>query len=106
MSKRSRYTGPSPETQGEALKIAKGMQRPGQTKEQTKLIVQGKRNSSVQRCGRWIGVRNNQRLGRRADRAIVREEEGADVLAWCRFIVSTFVAPEGGSGRSDFCEDW
>lgn len=31
----------SKETQVEALKIAKGIQRPGQTKEQTKLIAQG-----------------------------------------------------------------
>ena len=28
-------------TQGEALRIARGTQRPGQTKEQTKLIAQG-----------------------------------------------------------------
>ncbi|AMK77093.1 MULTISPECIES: DUF2956 domain-containing protein [Methylomonas] len=32
---------PSPQTQEEALKIAKGIQRPAQTKEQTKLIAQG-----------------------------------------------------------------
>ena len=32
---------PSPETQAEALKIAKATQRPAQTKEQTKLIAQG-----------------------------------------------------------------
>jgi hypothetical protein len=32
---------PSPQTQEEALKIAKAMQRPAQTKEQTKLIAQG-----------------------------------------------------------------
>ncbi|CAM3584818.1 DUF2956 domain-containing protein [Vibrio aquimaris] len=32
---------PSPETQQEALKIAKATQKPGQTKEQTKLIAQG-----------------------------------------------------------------
>jgi len=31
----------SPETQEEALKIAKATQRPGQTKEQTKLVAQG-----------------------------------------------------------------
>jgi hypothetical protein len=35
------YQKPSPETQAEALKIAKATQRPGQTKEQTKLIAQG-----------------------------------------------------------------
>lgn len=32
---------PSPETQQEAKKIAKATQKPGQTKEQTKLIAQG-----------------------------------------------------------------
>lgn len=31
----------SPETQAEALKIAKATQRPAQTKDQTKLIAQG-----------------------------------------------------------------
>lgn len=32
---------PSPESQQEALKIARATQKPGQTKEQTKLIAQG-----------------------------------------------------------------
>lgn len=32
---------PSPQTQEEALKIARATQRPAQTKEQTKLIAQG-----------------------------------------------------------------
>ncbi|MGR5144248.1 DUF2956 domain-containing protein [Photobacterium sp. DNB23_23_1] len=32
---------PSPETQAEALKIARATQKPGQTKDQTKLIAQG-----------------------------------------------------------------
>lgn len=31
----------SKETQEQALKVAKGIQKPGQTKEQTKLIAQG-----------------------------------------------------------------
>lgn len=31
----------SPETQQQALKVAKATQRPGQTKDQTKLIAQG-----------------------------------------------------------------
>jgi hypothetical protein len=35
------YQKPSPQTQEEALRIAKGIQRPAQTKEQTKLIAQG-----------------------------------------------------------------
>jgi cytochrome c-type biogenesis protein CcmH/NrfF len=35
------YQKPSQQTQEEALKIAKGTQRPAQTKEQTKLIAQG-----------------------------------------------------------------
>jgi hypothetical protein len=40
MTKNS-YQQPSPQTQDEALKIAKRIQRPAQTKEQTKLIAQG-----------------------------------------------------------------
>jgi hypothetical protein len=39
MSKR--YSQTSPETQQAALQIAKATQKPGQTKEQTKLIAQG-----------------------------------------------------------------
>lgn len=35
------YQKPSPQTQEEALKIARATQRPGQTKEQTRLIAQG-----------------------------------------------------------------
>lgn len=38
---KNRYQKPSPQTQEEALKIAKSIQRPAQTKEQTKLIAQG-----------------------------------------------------------------
>jgi hypothetical protein len=40
MTKNS-YQKPSQQTQEEALKIARGIQRPAQTKEQTKLIAQG-----------------------------------------------------------------
>lgn len=40
MSK-NHYQQPSPQTQEEALKIAKSTQRPAQTKEQTRLIAQG-----------------------------------------------------------------
>jgi Protein of unknown function (DUF2956) len=35
------YQKPSPQTQEEALKLAKATQRPAQTKEQTRLIAQG-----------------------------------------------------------------
>lgn len=41
MAKKKKYSEVSPETQGEALKVAKATQRPGQTKEQTKFIAQG-----------------------------------------------------------------
>jgi len=41
MSRYSKKPAVSPETQGEATIIAKGNQRPGQTKEQTRLIAQG-----------------------------------------------------------------
>ena len=41
MTKYSRKNKVSEETKEEALKVARGTQRPGQTKEQTKLISQG-----------------------------------------------------------------
>ena len=41
MSRYKKHPKPSPETRDEAMKIARGTQRPGQTKEQTKLIAQG-----------------------------------------------------------------
>ena len=41
MAKQAKNQKPSAQTQTEALAIAKGTQRPGQSKEQTKLIAQG-----------------------------------------------------------------
>ena len=41
MSKHTKKDKPSPQTLAEAEAIAKGGQRPGQSKEQTKLIAQG-----------------------------------------------------------------
>ncbi len=46
MSKPNQQTSPSPETQAEALNIARATQKPGQTKEQTKLIAQGIQKAS------------------------------------------------------------
>ncbi len=41
MARYSKQRAPSPETQDEALKVARVTQQPGQTKEQTKLIARG-----------------------------------------------------------------
>jgi len=41
MTNKKQQTNPSPETQAEAIKIARATQKPGQSKEQTKLIAQG-----------------------------------------------------------------
>lgn len=41
MARYSKQQQPSPETRDEAMKIARASQRPGQTKEQTRLIAQG-----------------------------------------------------------------
>lgn len=41
MAKTEKRQAPSQQTRDEALKIARATQRPGQTKEQTKLIAQG-----------------------------------------------------------------
>ena len=41
MSQYSKKQSASPETRSDAMKAARGNQRPGQTKEQTRLIAQG-----------------------------------------------------------------
>jgi hypothetical protein len=41
MSRYKKHPKPSPETRDEAMKIALGTQRPGQSREQTKLIARG-----------------------------------------------------------------
>ena len=41
MGRYSKKSKPSPETREEAMRIARANQRPGQTKEQTRLIAQG-----------------------------------------------------------------
>jgi hypothetical protein len=41
MSRYSKKKSVSPETQSEAIQVAKATQRPGQTREQTRLIAQG-----------------------------------------------------------------
>ena len=41
MSRYKKHPKPSPETRDEAMKITLGTQRPGQSREQTKLIAQG-----------------------------------------------------------------
>jgi hypothetical protein len=41
MARNSKQDRPSPETVAEATRIARATQRPGQSKEQTKLIAQG-----------------------------------------------------------------
>ena len=41
MSRYKKESKPSQQTREEAMKIARGTQRPGQTKEQTRLIAQG-----------------------------------------------------------------
>lgn len=41
MVKPNKFNKSSPQTQNEAMKVAMATQRPGQTKEQTKLIAQG-----------------------------------------------------------------
>ncbi len=41
MAKNNKHQKISPQTQDQSLKVAKATQRPGQTKEQTKLIAQG-----------------------------------------------------------------
>ncbi len=75
MTKHS-YQKPSQQTQEEALKIARGIQRPAQTKEQTKLIAQ--------RIPKGIELYKKQQkekareLNKRLKKASKQKEESAD----------------------------
>ena len=46
----AKYDKISPETQQEAMKVARANQKPGQTKEQTQLIAQGIQKGIDGRC--------------------------------------------------------
>ena len=75
MSKKSRYRKPSEETEAAAAAIARGTQRPGQTKEQTKLIAQGIQKGIDQY------KRQQRAKAREIDRRLKRAGETRDAVA-------------------------
>lgn len=107
---------PSPETQNEAMKIAKATQKPGQSKEQTKLIAQGiekgialyKKQQKVKARDRdkerkkQIKVKNADEQSQQADREVVVSHSDSThtsslpwvllVLSWLGFAAFYFIA--------------
>ncbi len=107
---------PSPETQNEAMKIAKATQKPGQSKEQTKLIAQGiekgialyKKQQKVKARDRdkerkkQIKVKNAGEQSQQAEREVVVSHSDSThtsslpwvllVLSWLGFAAFYFIA--------------
>ncbi|WP_283131706.1 DUF2956 domain-containing protein [Enterovibrio norvegicus] len=107
---------PSPETQNEAMKIAKATQKPRQSKEQTKLIAQGiekgialyKKQQKVKARDRdkerkkQIKVKNAGEQSQQAEREVVVSHSDSThtsslpwvllVLSWLGFAAFYFIA--------------
>ena len=96
---------PSPETQNEAMKIAKATQKPGQSKEQTKLIAQGiekgialykkqqkaKARDRDKERKKQIKVKNAGEQSQQADREVVVSHSNStrtSPLPWVLLVVS------------------
>ena len=95
----------SPQVQQEAMAIAKGTQRPGQTKEQTKLIVQGI-EKGIAEYKKWEKQKSRERDRQRkkalnqkkleSDATEVEPEQpstkkGAAALPWILLVASWLV---------------
>ena len=100
MSRYKKHPKPSPETRDEAMKIARGTQRPGQTKEQTKLIAQGiqkgidlyKKQQKAK--ARELDRQRNKRLGEKGQQTNPGAQEQGDIhyrqhwLPWLLLVIS------------------
>ena len=89
----------SNEVKAEALKIAKGTQRPGQTKEQTRLIAQGiekgiaeYRKNEKSKARERDKARKKQARAKRvedaAEQTVASEDQKTNVLPWVLLLVS------------------
>jgi len=88
----------SPETRDEAMKIAQSTQRPGQTKEQTKLIAQGIQKGIAeykkqQKAKARAADRQRKQVARQDDEPETDApgpvaEHGASPLPWILMILS------------------
>ena len=89
----------SNEVKAEALKIAKGTQRPGQTKEQTRLIAQGiekgiaeYRKNEKSKARERDKARKKQARAKRvedaAQQTVASEDQKTNVLPWVLLLVS------------------
>ncbi len=89
----------SNEVKAEALKIAKGTQRPGQTKEQTRLIAQGiekgiaeYRKNEKSKARERDKARKKQARAKRvedaAQQTVASDDQKTNVLPWVLLLVS------------------
>lgn len=79
MAKQNKYQKVSPQTQEEAIKMAKATQKPGQTKEQTKLIAQGiEKGISHYKKQQKEKLRTLNRKLNKASHAIIVEKDSND----------------------------
>lgn len=77
MVRYSKNNPPSDQTQAEAMAIARGTQRPGQTKEQTKLIAQGIQKGIEQyKKQQKAKARERDKLAKR--KAVITTEPGSE----------------------------
>ena len=75
----------SNEVKAEALKIAKGTQRPGQTKEQTRLIAQGiEKGIAEYRKNEKSKARDRDKARKKQARAKQVEDAEQEVVVGCR----------------------
>ncbi|VAW59883.1 hypothetical protein MNBD_GAMMA11-1938 [hydrothermal vent metagenome] len=99
MSRHARTGNGSEKTKEEAMKIARGMQKPGQTKEQTKLIYQGIQKG-IEQFKKEQGKKNREtskKLKKSKKRGaslvpvdddVVQDEAEQSRLAWVLLILS------------------
>jgi len=105
-----KYQKISPQTQDDAMKVAKATQRPGQTKEQTKLIAQGveKAISLYKKQQKEKSRELNRRLQKASKAALASEHDSEEktqvviykqsaiswwllLISWVGFVVYYFL---------------
>ena len=94
MVKKNKYKKISPQTQDEAMLAAKATQRPGQTKEQTKLIAQGieKGIAHYKKQQKGKSRELNKKLSKTSQQLTVSDKE-KDVAIQCATVDKHAILP-------------
>ncbi len=92
---------PSEQTQQEAMKIAKATQKPGQTKEQTKLIAQG-----IEK-GIALYKKQQKERNRQADKAKKKVQKAKQAITGeAKVEAATIVEPQSTSSEKPSILPW